>query len=111
MKKLCSSLIIAAALFGATVPATALAAPPDHSMPGTPGEANCHGQTMAYFNFIIKEARKSGAIDFSGIGNLARNAELTVPGWPIGMVPPEVDMPHFWQAVPRGSAGFDDAPN
>lgn len=29
-------------------------------------------------------------------------AELTVPGWPIGMVPPEVDMPQFWEAVPRG---------
>jgi hypothetical protein len=69
MKKL-FALAASAMLVGASVgPAWSAG----HDEPGTPGDANCKGQTMAYLN------QAAGDLDpaVHGIGNLARAAELT----------------------------------
>lgn len=56
-------------LFGGT----AFAGSPNHAAPGTPGEKNCVGQTMAYL------AQASAEVyDAPGIGNLADVAGLSV---------------------------------
>lgn len=38
---------------------------------------------------------------FRGEGRTWQFVEITATGWPIGTVPPEVDMPQFWRVVPR----------
>jgi hypothetical protein len=45
-----------------------------HSTPGTPGAANCHGQTMAYLNEAFKTTYQ-----VNGIGNISDFTGLTVP--------------------------------
>ena len=65
------------ALLG-VVAATALAATGaaiagGHTAPGTPGTANCHGQTMAFLNETFKTT-----FQVNGIGNIADFANLTV---------------------------------
>lgn len=44
----------------------------DHSVPGTPGTSNCHGQTMA---FLAQVGQGAG---LQGIGNIADANNLTV---------------------------------
>ena len=44
-----------------------------HAVPGTPGTANCKGQTMAYLNEAFKTS-----FQVNGIGNIADFANLTV---------------------------------
>lgn len=47
-----------------------------HNKPGTPGDANCRGETAA---FLAQGARLSGLRDFHGVGGNAReNGDLTV---------------------------------
>ena len=65
MKTKLISLLAVVALMAALVPAAALAAPKIVE-PGTPGESNCHGQTMRYL------AQAGHQIEGAqpGIGNL-----------------------------------------
>jgi hypothetical protein len=44
----------------------------DHSTLGTPGEANCEGQTRA---FIAQVGQEAG---LAGIGNFARGSDVSV---------------------------------
>jgi hypothetical protein len=63
------------AVIGA-IGALALSAPvataKPHDVPGTPGEANCKGQTTAYLAQAAKNFDFVGA-DAHGLGGLARN--------------------------------------
>jgi hypothetical protein len=59
----------AGAVTAIAVPAVAFGDSPKHSTPGTPGDANCVGQTMAYLAQLD---------DPNGIGNLARIFNLSV---------------------------------
>ncbi len=61
-------LTLALSAFGGV----ALAASDNHTAPGTPGDKNCVGQTMAYL------AQGNDAVPGPGIGNVARQAGLTV---------------------------------
>jgi hypothetical protein len=53
--------------------ASAAAAPPE--VPGVPGQANCHGQTIAYFAQVGKQDQE---LRERGIGQLARFNGATV---------------------------------
>jgi hypothetical protein len=64
-------LATAAAVIAALVPATAIAA--NHDTPGTPGDPNCFGQTMAYINEIEDELA-----GVNGVGNWADAIGLSV---------------------------------
>ncbi len=46
----------------------------DRSLPGTPGEPNCYGQTIAFLNYVYRT--ESG---IKGLGNIARANGTTVP--------------------------------
>ena len=63
--------VIAMAVIGALVPGVAFAK--NHDTPGTPGEPNCNGQTMAYINEVEDEFA-----GVNGVGNLARAVGLSV---------------------------------
>jgi hypothetical protein len=67
--RLRTTIAVAGACVAAAIPAVALADSPKHSTPGTPGDANCVGQTMAYLAQLD---------DPNGIGNLARVFNLSV---------------------------------
>jgi hypothetical protein len=58
--------------FAGAMPSLSLAK--NHDEPGVPGEPNCHGQTMAFFNQL------GGELDprIHGIGNIAEASALTV---------------------------------
>jgi hypothetical protein len=80
MKRAVLTLVAALAL-GLSVVGGVSAASDKHLEPGTPGTANCQGQTTAY----LAQAAKNGLIDPDlgvepgpGIGNLAKAAELSV---------------------------------
>lgn len=60
---------IAAAALAVTMP---FAASASQDTPGTPGDANCHGQTIAYL------AQAYGLFDINGIGNLAKAISWSV---------------------------------
>ncbi|MHB8643592.1 MAG: hypothetical protein ACYDA3_12000 [Gaiellaceae bacterium] len=67
-----------AVLFG-TVCLGALAAPAlagDHTQPGTPGDANCVGQTDAY---LAQLGKTVGLPDARGLGQLGAYVGYTVP--------------------------------
>jgi hypothetical protein len=59
--------LIAALVIGLSMMGSVSAA--DHSAPGTPGNANCHGQTAAYLAQLVKNNDITGVQP--GIGNLA----------------------------------------
>jgi hypothetical protein len=46
----------------------------DSSAPGTPGAANCFGQTRAFLNNLYQTE-----LDVTGLGNIARFNNMTVP--------------------------------
>lgn len=72
MKRLLITAVVALALM-LSVGGSAMAA--DHSVPGTPGTANCQGQTTAY----LAQAAKNGLIvSAPGLGNLADTTGLSV---------------------------------
>ncbi len=48
----------------------------DHSVPGTPGTANCQGQTTAYLAQLIKNNDLTAVVQ-PGFGNLAKLAGLS----------------------------------
>ncbi len=76
MKKILGVSIATATLVVCAATA-ALAA--DHSTPGTPGAANCHGQTAAY----VAQAAKNGLIDeaYHGIGGVGRASGMSAADW------------------------------
>jgi hypothetical protein len=65
-----------AASFGIAMasPATAHAASVQQSTPGTPGAANCFGQTTAY----VTQGNPTGFLTANGIGNVAAVNGATV---------------------------------
>ncbi len=69
MKKTAAFVAALALVFAAT----ASAAPGDHTAPGTPGAANCKGQTVAY----LAQAGKNFDLAFRGIGGLGNAAGLS----------------------------------
>ncbi len=70
MKKLIASgLFCGALLMGSAVGAFAA---PDRSMPGTPGDANCQGQSTAFLAQLIKNSEEVPAEFRPGFGNLAK---------------------------------------
>lgn len=64
---LIAALALTLGMFGSAVAGSA-----NHTEPGTPGEKNCVGQTMAY---LAQVGQPEG---IPGIGNLAREADLSV---------------------------------
>jgi hypothetical protein len=72
MRKLVLSAALAGALF-ASVAGSAVAGSDNHAAPGTPGDANCEGQTIA---FIAQGA--GGDVDAHGIGNVAKAVGISV---------------------------------
>jgi len=48
----------------------------DHTVPGTPGAANCQGQTAAYAAQLAKNLGVEGS---RGVAGVARANELSVP--------------------------------
>lgn len=64
--------ILAAAALVAVVALPTAGTAKNHDEPGTPGEANCHGQTIAYLN------EAAGDLDIHGIGNLAKASGFSV---------------------------------
>ena len=72
MRNVLMSAVLAASLLASTA-GLAFAGSPNHTAPGTPGEKNCVGQTMAFLAQAGKEA-----LDAPGIGNLAAAAGLSV---------------------------------
>jgi hypothetical protein len=72
MRRLILSGIIAGALF-ASIAGSAFAGSDNHLMPGTPGDANCEGQTIAY---VAQGA--GGVVDGNGIGGVAKALGISV---------------------------------
>lgn len=50
----------------------------DHTVPGTPGEANCRGQTTAYLAQASKNGEENIPEGFRGLGGVSRSTGLTV---------------------------------
>ncbi len=71
------AILLGSAMLMAAPAATAFA---DVTEPGTPGDPNCHGQTIAYL------AQVFGFADIHGIGNLAKAL-----GWDVKAVQELVD--------------------
>ncbi len=67
MRKFLISAAAAAVLAVGSVTAV-LAASPNHVDPGTPGDANCHGQSVAY---AAQLAANLGIPDANGVGGIA----------------------------------------
>ena len=65
MKRLACLTLIAVFCFGALAYA-------EQTTPGTPGDANCEGQTIAYL------AQAFGVVDVHGIGGLAAAVGVSV---------------------------------
>jgi hypothetical protein len=73
MRRLILSSVLAGTLL-ASMAGTALAGSDNHSTPGTPGEANCVGQTMAF----IAQSGPALGVDAHGIGGIAHAADVSV---------------------------------
>jgi hypothetical protein len=67
-----STILGLAAVSFIALPMSALAK--GHDEPGTPGEPNCHGQTMAYLN----ELGATADPPVRGIGNIAKAFGISV---------------------------------
>jgi len=75
MRKFVGGIVAAFALVG-VVAATAHAE--DHLTPGTPGAANCKGQTTAYLAQAQKNGLLPDALHAMGIGGIARVNDISV---------------------------------
>ena len=73
MKLKLLGLVLGGTFAVASFGGVAFAASDNHVLPGTPGDKNCVGQTMAY----VAQGNVS-AFPGPGIGNAARQAGLTV---------------------------------
>jgi hypothetical protein len=73
MRKHIVSAVLAGSLFASTVAGAFAAQPASDRVPGTPGDANCLGQTMAWAAEYVKG---TGGIN-PGIGNWADFAGLS----------------------------------
>jgi hypothetical protein len=62
--------VVAALVIGLSMLGSVSAA--DHSTPGTPGDSNCHGQTMAFL------AQIGQSMDIHGVGNVAKTLGMSV---------------------------------
>src|SRR5262245_24061026 len=62
--------VVAALVIGLSMLGSASAG--DHSVSGTPGESNCHGQTMAFL------AQIGQSVDIHGVGNVAKALGMSV---------------------------------
>ena len=74
MRKFVLSAALAAVLALGSATAV-LAGSPNHAAPGTPGDANCHGQSAA---FLAQLAASSGISGANGIGGVAKASGMSV---------------------------------
>ena len=72
MRKYILSAVVAGSLLASTVAGAFAAQPASNRGAGTPGDANCLGQTMAFFAQYVKGM--DGTLPNPGIGNWAKFA-------------------------------------